>query len=258
MSDTIKILLIPDVHAPYHDKRAFACALAVARGWRPDVTVCLGDFADNARISRYRIDPRKMLSFKDEVVGARVCFEELDDAVTAGGCTTKEFLQGNHDLRMQNYVLDRAPDLIELPGVDWDDQLGIKELGWKFTAYKESIQYGKLRLTHDVGRAGINAARQSVVDMGASVGIGHTHRLQVHYIGQLDGDRHVGATFGWLGDPLAISYRHRDSVKRDSIHGLGVVHMLCDGSGLFWLQAVPIIKGQCVIDGVLYSATDRK
>ena len=107
-------------------------------------------------------------------------------------------------------------------------------------------------MTHDVGRAGANAARQSLLDVGENIAFGHTHRIQVVYQGTVAGRRLVGATLGWLGDADAIDYRHRDSVRRDSAHGFGVAHMRADG--VFWLQAVPIIEGACVVDGVEYRA----
>jgi hypothetical protein len=132
----------------------------------------------------------------------------------------------------------------------WDELLRLKERGWNVTPYKESIQIGELRITHDVGRAGVNSARASLMDTGANILFGHTHRLIVHYQGQLWGNPHVGITGGWLGDPMAIDYRHRDSVCRDSIHGFVAIHML--DNGIFWAQAIPIINGQAVVDGKVY------
>lgn len=245
-SNTLKILVIPDVHAPYHSAEAFGCMLDVARRWRPDVAVVLGDFADFAAVSTHPKDPGRLLPFDAEVAGVNKALDELGRALR--GCRTKHYLEGNHETRLSRFVLKMAPELRTF--VDWRDMLHLDKRGWRVTPYKESIQYGKLGFTHDVGRAGVNAARQSMLDMGASLVFGHTHRLQVHYQGQLRGDRHVGATLGWLGDPLAIDYRHRDSVTRDSIHAIGVVHMVATGN--FWLQAIPIVRGRCVVDGVLY------
>jgi hypothetical protein len=127
--------------------------------------------------------------------------------------------------------------------------------GWQTIDYKRSLRIGKMLLTHDVGRAGVHAARQSLLDVGDNIVFGHTHRMQVVYQGQTTGDRHVGATLGWLGDPEAIDYRHADMVKRDWQHGFGVAHIL--DSGAFWLQAIPIVNGLAVVDGVVYGEGTR-
>lgn len=243
-----RVFLFPDLHAPYHDHKAFACALAVIRGGGYDTVVVLGDFGDFAAVSSYPKDPSRLLPFDREVVGVNAALDLLDAACRVGKVKHKLFLEGNHETRLARYVLAMAPELRTF--VDWKDMLHLDKRRWTCTPYKASIQIGDLRLSHDFGRAGVNAARESVRDMGHSVAFGHTHRLQVHYQGLLNGKRHVGATLGWLGDPEAIDYRHKDAIRRDSVHGFGVVSVL--PSGLFWLQAVPIVKNLAIVDGVVY------
>ncbi len=243
-----RYFLLPDVHAPYHSRVAFACALRVVASGGYDGVVCLGDFGDFAAVGSYLKDPARVLPFDAEVKGVNAALDELDRACKAGGVRTKQYLEGNHETRLARYVLSMAPELRTF--VDWKDMLHLDKRRWECTPYKESIQLGDLRLSHDFGRAGVNAARESCRDMGHSVAFGHTHRLQVHYQGQLDGSRHVGATLGWLGDAEAIDYRHKDAIRRDSIHGFGDVCVVDDNH--FWLQAVPIVEGRCVVDGVVY------
>jgi hypothetical protein len=247
-----RILLLPDLHAPYHHEQAFECFLDVARGWEPHELVCLGDFGDLPHFSRFIVDPRQVIPFNDERKAIRNCVKRVSSAVRKG--CKKTFLTGNHDARIDRYILERAPLL-----TGWRDVADLYDLdrhGWDVLPYKRSYKIGKLLLSHDFGRAGVNAARQSVNDVGHSVGFGHTHGLNVHYQGTTLGERHVGATFGWLGDPEKIDYLHRDRVRRSYIHGLGTVHVLDDGR--FWLQAIPIVEGECVVDGVVYGARTGK
>jgi predicted phosphodiesterase len=243
-----RYFLLPDTHAPYHHPVAFGCALRVVAAGGYDGVVCLGDFADFAAVSAHPKDPSRLLPFDAEVKGVNAALDQLDAACRAGGVREKLYLEGNHETRLARYVLAMAPELRTF--VDWRDMLHLDKRRWQMTPYKESIQLGDLRLSHDFGRAGVNAARESCRDMGHSVAFGHTHRMQVHYQGQLDGGRHVGATLGWLGDPEAIDYRHKDAIRRDSIHGFGDVCVVDDNH--FWLQAVPIVGGRAVVDGVVY------
>lgn len=247
MSKTTKILICPDLHAPYHSAEAFGCFLRVAKGWKPDGCVVLGDFADFCEVSSHPKDPKRRIPFMKEVDGANLALDQLDKALGRNCWGT--YLQGNHETRLERFVADKAP---VLHGVvkSWDELLRLGERGWEVIPYKQSLELGSLRITHDVGRAGVNSARASMMDTGANILFGHTHRLITHYQGQLYGNPHVGMTCGWLGDPDAIDYRHRDSVRRDSIHGFSVIHMLDDGT--FWAQAIPIIEGRAVVDGVIY------
>ena len=251
-ADTFRLLILPDCHVPYHDPKAWACALAVARGAHPDGCVQLGDFGSFDSVSRYKHDPRLVLPLEEEVAGCNASLDELDLALKTGGCArgNRWFLEGNHERRIDDYILDRAPEARF--AVDWRDMLHLDRRGWQTRPYKESLVFGEARISHDFGRAGVNAARATLLDVGQNTIFGHTHRLQVMYQGTQAGKRHVGATLGWLGDMEKITYRHRDLLRRDSQLGFGWAHFLA--SGEFWLQAVPIVGGRCIVDGVVYSA----
>ena len=248
MAKLRKIFLMPDLHAPYQHKQAFSCALAAIRGWKPDVFVCLGDFGDCNKISDHPKDPRRVMPFEQELQGIRAARRQLEDALDHAGCRERHMLQGNHDTRIDRYMAKNAPDMVGLVQ-PWTEAYGLGE-EWIVTPYKESLQIGHLRMSHDYGRHGAHAARQSLLDVGENIAFGHTHRVQILYMGTVAGRKLVGATLGWLGDPDAIDYRHRDSVRRDSMHAFGTAYMRPDGA--FWLNPVPIIDGACVLDGVEY------
>lgn len=239
---------MPDVHLPYQHEGAFDCFLRVLAGRRWHKLIGLGDVADCYRVSSFDLDPRRVIkSFEEECAAVRRGVARIDKAAKAGGCRHKIMLQGNHEVRIDRYNVKRAPETA-FASADWVALLGLTE--WETHPYKTSIQLGNLRISHDVERAGVYAARQSQLDMGCSIAFGHTHRLQVHYQGTIDGPRHVGLTCGWLGNPEFIDYKHRDKVRRDSIHGFATVNVLSDGT--FWAQAIPIVNGRAVVDGVLY------
>ncbi len=241
---TRKIALIPDIHAPRHDKQAWRLVIDALKDWKPDVVIQLGDLIDLACVSSYSKHPAKTMSLAQEVKSAQ---KVVADIASIGAPQVVVTL-GNHSVRAEKYLVQNAPDF--LPFFQIDKVLGMHRPGWTVVPYKSTYVIGQLRVTHDVGRAGCNAARQSVIDVGDNIVFGHTHRMQVHYQGTQAGKRHVGATLGWLGNSNHIDYMHRDMVRRDWQLGFGVAHMLPDGR--FWLQAIPIVKNTCIIDGRVY------
>lgn len=240
-----RVLICPDVHVPYHDDLAWETFLAAAREWCPDVLVILGDFADFYKVSDYPKDPARRLTFQDEV---RLVNAELD-RVMALRVPRVIFIEGNHETRLQRLIQRYAAELHGI--VDVRDLFKIAARGFEWVGYGHYITIGKLNFTHDCGRAGIYAARQSVTDFGHNIIFGHTHRAACHYESSIHGERHVGWTMGWLGDPEYIDYKHRAKVMRENQHGFGVAHI--DETGCGWVTFVPIIEGRAVIDGQMIS-----
>jgi len=251
-NDVFTICVVPDVHTPYHDPVAWAVLLDYIERGRPGGVVQLGDFSSFDSVSSHPHDPKKVLSLEDEVKGSNLALDELDRACRRGGIArgNKWLTTGNHEERLDRYALKLAPEL--RPFIDWRDMLHLDRRGWKVVPYKETLYIGELGYTHDVGRCGVNAARQSLQDVGTNVCFGHVHQLQIVYQGTVRGKRHVGATLGWLGSAEAIDYRHRDLVRRQWQHAFGVVHYLSDGT--FWLQGIPIVAGRAIVNGVVYGA----
>ena len=55
-----RIALLYDVHAPYHDKNAYAIAIDYIKNLKPKVTriILAGDFADFYQVSFWKSDPK--------------------------------------------------------------------------------------------------------------------------------------------------------------------------------------------------------
>ena len=238
-----RVLIIPDVHRPDHDKRAWELVLRAGRAFKPDKIVVLGDFADFYSVSSFDKNPKKASDLKREADDANVGLDELD----ALGASSKIFIKGNHEDRLERYLCKAAPALIGCVSVD--ELFRFAERGWQVVDYKKSTRLGKLRLTHDTGTAGQNAHRQSMDAFQASVVIGHTHRMEMTFKGCADGNPTVGAMFGWLGDFDQIDYMQAVKARRDWVHGFGIGYQ--EQNGVIHLQPVPIINGACVVGGVL-------
>jgi predicted phosphodiesterase len=241
-----KILLIPDTHFPYHDKAAFELMLKASKAFKPQHTIILGDFADFYGVSSHSKDPNRAFKLKEEVEQVKKGL----DQVKALGAKNNVFVSGNHEDRLERYLRDKAPELfnfISIPQI-----LELKEKGFKYVPYKQSYKIGKLNITHDCGKAGRVAHLQSLDTFQHNVVIGHTHRLGYAVEGNAQGERHVTAMFGWLGDVEEIDYLHRVQAVKNWSLGFGIGY-LDPKSGVVYLVPIPIINGTCLVEGKLIS-----
>ena len=241
-----KILFVPDTHVPYHDKEAFKLMLKAGKIFKPDHTIILGDFADFYGVSSHSKDPNRALKLKEEIEATK----EALDQVRAIGAKNNVFVSGNHEDRLERYLRDKAPELfnfISIPKI-----LELKEKGFSYTPYKRAYKIGKLNITHDTGVAGRFAHYKALDTFQHNIIIGHTHRLGYAVEGNAQGERHITAMFGWLGDVEEIDYMNQVKARKEWSLGFGLGY-LNPKTGVVYLVPVPIINGTVLIEGEVIS-----
>lgn len=244
-----RIVVVSDLHVPYHDSRAWECVLNVIRGTQPETVVIIGDFADIYSLSSHPKSLDRKINFADEVDAVNVELDALRSAA-GSGCRIV-WTEGNHEDRITRYLQSSAPELGGLSGMRAEGIFRVKERGIEWVPYRRHIKIGNCSFTHDVGRCGVNCARQSLLDFGGNLVIGHSHRGAVTYQGEAKGSSHFCLNVGWLGDVESIDYVHQVRARRDWQCGFGIVDQ--DASGYSYAQFCPIIDGRCVVDGQVIS-----
>lgn len=239
--ETIRTMYIPDLHAPFHDKLAFALLMKYGKKLHPHRIVILGDWVDNYSVSHFDRDTRRVGSLTEEIDEAKACLEEVADL----GAERVIFCAGNHEDRLRSYLLRNAPPLIEYFNIP--ELLGIKQRGWTYVPYKRHIKVGKLYATHDIGYAGVHAAHSSLTAFGHSLVFGHTHQLSERYLGTVAGERFVAINAGWLGDIYRADYEH-EAKKRFWQLGFAISYE-DPQSHNFQAHTVPIVGYRCMLDG---------
>jgi predicted phosphodiesterase len=237
-----KILFIPDSHFPYHDKDAFSLMLKAGKALKPDHVIILGDFADFYGVSSHSKDPNRALKLKDEVEEVKKALDQVIEL----GAKNNVFVSGNHEDRLERYLRDRAPELfnfISIPKI-----LELKEKGFKYVPYKQSYKIGKLNITHDTGVAGRYAHYKALETFQHNIIIGHTHRIGYCVEGDAQGQRHLGAMLGWLGDVNEIDYMHQTKARKEWSLGFGTGHMDTK-TGVVYVTPIPIINGTVLLEG---------
>jgi predicted phosphodiesterase len=244
-----KILLIPDSHVPYHDKKAFKLIEKVAGVFKPNHLIIMGDFADMYAVSSHDKNPDRALKLDYELKETHKELKRLKDF----GAKTNVFVAGNHEDRLERYLMKKAPELYDV--VNIRKILKLDELGFKYIPYRSHYTVGKLNVTHDTGSAGRYAHYKALDAFQHNVVIGHTHRLGYAVEGAATGERHVTAMFGWLGDKDQVDYMHKVKIARDWSLGFGVGYLDKETNNVH-LCPIPIVssgdKYTCVVDGKLF------
>lgn len=242
-----KILFIPDCHFPYQDVLAFDLMMEAMLDFKPDHVIILGDFIDMYSVSSHDKNPKRAMKLEEEITASVDALWRVKGL----GAKNNVYISGNHEDRLTRYLMQKAPELwdrINVPSV-----LALDKLGFEYVPYKSDYTLGKLRMTHDTGKAGANAHKQAVDAYHRSVIIGHTHRMGYIIQGDVSGDKHVGAMFGWLGDVKQVDYMHNINVVKDWTHGFGIGY-LNPKNGYVYVVPVPIVNYSCVVEGKLYQS----
>lgn len=184
-----RILLLSDVHVPYHNIKALSAAIDFGIKNDANTIIFNGDTLDCYQLSRFQKDPRKR-SFADELESCRDLlrvFRQLFDGVPI------YFKLGNHEERFENYMKTRAPELLGNPEFELKNLLRSGELGITFIGDKRIIRAGKLNILHghEFGQSifsPVNPARGYYNRAKANVICGHNHQSSNHSENNLDGN----------------------------------------------------------------------
>lgn len=249
-SDLKPMLIIPDVHRPYHDKRAWDLVLGIGAKIKPQVVVSIGDFMDFYAVSSHSKDPSRARQLDEELQDGHQGLDELEQL----DAEDYHYIAGNHEDRLTRYLQDKAPELFTV--IDIPKLLRLDERGWQYTPYKAFTQVGRVHYTHDVGAAGRNATFKALDTFQHSVITGHTHRMQYIVEGNAIGEHKLSAQFGWLGDRSKVDYMQQVNVNKNWALGFGVGY-LEPASGINYLVPVPIIpvskRYTAMVNGKLYT-----
>lgn len=245
-TDLERILIVPDVHIPYHDVRAWDLMVKVAKDFEPSHIVVLGDFADFYAVSSFGKDPTRANQLDVEIAECNKALDQLDLI----GARHKYFISGNHEQRLERYLQDKSPALFSMLKVE--SLFKLKQRGWHFTPYREDVKIGKVYFTHDVGQGGRTAAHKTMDTYQHSIITGHSHRMAYVVESNATGTSMLSAQFGWLGDVKQCDYLHRIKAQKDWALGFGLGYIR--SNGVMHLNPVPIVEYACVVNGKLFTS----
>lgn len=159
-----------------HDRKAMQLVERFMEAWKPTDIWYNGDILDGHQVStRFCRDPRQALGLHQDVREMRSLLQEHHRAHPEA---RKRFLMGNHDIRVENFLAEKALALADLPELQVGVLFGLDALGIEVYPYKERVELCPgVFVTHgEVARKGSGQSARAQ-HRGLSGISGHTHRL---------------------------------------------------------------------------------
>jgi predicted phosphodiesterase len=176
-----KILILSDVHIPYHDINALSVAIQTGLDEQVDTVILNGDALDCHELSDFVKDPKKR-KFKEELYAMRTFVYELRQTFPNAEIIYKE---GNHEERYWRFMRVKAPELFDIDAFDFASLCHLDKYDIKFIQGKNKINIGGLSLFHghEFGKQfmpSANVARGLFNKTKVSSMCGHHHQTAEH------------------------------------------------------------------------------
>ena len=250
-----KLLVIPDAHAhPEYDNDRFTWLGRFIMETRPEVIVCLGDWADMPSLSsydkgtrgfegrRYRKDIDVAVDAMDKLLAPMRAYNKQRARNKKNQYKPRMVMTlGNHSDRI-NRVTNASPELYGAIGVE---DLKFAEAGWEVYPFKEKVFIHGIAFSHyftsgvkGLSISGENIAKTLCMKLHHSAVQGHSHVLDHSERSVINGQKIFGLSAG--------CYTHPDMANenwcKDTAHlwWRGVVE-ICDLDGEGYYDAINMV-----------------
>ena len=236
-------LYLTDFHVPYHNEEAIGLALEYGLSADPD-EIIISEVPDCYQVSSWKKDPTR-LPFLDELELSRKWIDKLAKKFKKQKVT---YLVGNHDERLNNYLIKNAPELVGIKELELPFQLGIHKYNWQYIdnrklmmAKSPPLKIGHLTFLHGhevkTGWGAVNLAKIYYERCRTNVVVAHHHRCQEWVVRTIAG-KHEGS---WLLGCLCL-LSPEFLPHNDWIHGFAIIRFDADGD--FRVENCKIINGK--------------
>lgn len=221
-----------------------------AAGLGVNEVTLLGDYADMYNVSSHAKDPRLFQLLTDEIEDVLNGLDELDQAFPRA---RKTYIEGNHEFRLERYLIDKAPALFGVTDLEHLFKLNSRP-NWRFVPYtphqRHMILGSKLAARHEPLA---NSAQLTSKKALCNLVFGHVHRIEESHIVGLDGTNHVSFSVGWLGNKAHRAFSYVKNYWQWQL-GFGIVHVDPKTKN-FYHQKIHILEDySCVANGKRYKA----
>jgi len=191
------ILVLSDIHFPYHDKDALKTAIQYGIDNNINCIVLNGDILDFYQLSDFSKDPSKPKMTKELELGRWFL-----------GALRKQFPNipiyykiGNHEMRLERWLKVKAPEFLDTDEFRLDILLRFGEHKVHLIDKYTVIKAGHLNIIHGheyKGSGGVYPAKYIYNKAKVNTICGHYHRSSTFLDKNMDGNYHGGFSTGCL------------------------------------------------------------
>ena len=195
-----RVLILSDIHVPYHSIDAITAALQYAKKSKPDALLLNGDTIDCHRLSRFIKDPKKR-NFKLELDTFKALFDVFEKELK---CKIY-FKIGNHEERYEHFLYEKAGELVGIEEFEFENIIKARARGIEIIGDKRPMKLNNLWGIHGheyVGgiSAPVNPARGLFLKAKVSTFQGHNHQTSEHTEPTLTGKMVTTWSLGCLSE----------------------------------------------------------
>lgn len=234
-------VFLSDIHIPFQDDTAVNAALRLIKLIKPREVFLNGDILDCYQLSRFSIDPERLLGIQDDLDTLTEFLSALREAAPEAHIV---FTEGNHEERIVKYLRNN-PEISNLRSLTPENMLGLSAFNIQWVPSLQTHTYKGTIVTHGsiVRKQSAYSARGQLEKYGISGVSGHTHRLGTHWRTDLRG------TYYWLETGCLCSLKSEYIIGvPDWQQGLAVGTYL---DGNFSITTYPITDGKVVFEGAV-------
>lgn len=186
--DAKRVLVLSDIHIPYHSIESLTAAFDFAKNEKPDAVLLNGDTIDFFQLSRFCKEPGKR-SFAHELDAFKSFFEVLQKTFK---CKVY-FKLGNHEERYNHFLWMKAGELDGVNEFKLEEIIKARAEGIEVIGDKRIIKAGDLNIIHGHEFGGsvfspVNIARGLYLRAKVSAMQGHNHQTSEHTESDMNGN----------------------------------------------------------------------
>ena len=183
-----RLLVLSDIHIPYHNIESLTCAFDFAKGEKPDAILLNGDTLDFFGLSRFSKDP-KARSFAHELK----TFKDFMDILKKTFNAKIYFKIGNHEERYFHFLWMKAHEIVGVEEFELENIIKSRAEGIEIIKDKRIIKAGDLNIIHGHEFGGsvfspVNIARGLFLRGKVSAMQGHNHQTSEHTESDMNGN----------------------------------------------------------------------
>ena len=236
---TKEILLLSDIHMPYHDEDALRAAIMKGVTDDVDCVILNGDSLDFHWLSSFDKDPSKP-KMREELEQGKWLIKALRETFPKAQIY---FKIGNHEARLEKWLRHKAPEWIGTDEFELKMLLHLTEHKVHLIKSNTIIRAGGLYIIHGheyKGAGTVNPARNLYLKAKSSAICGHFHRKSEFLTKDIGEQVHGAWTTGCLCE-LNPEYMPKGN---DWVHGFARISL--KGHNKF------TVKNYTIIDGEIY------